>query len=313
MKINQKLSSLFNNTKESDLPELIRIIKIAGIKDDSIERLINNKASKNLDVYAIKKENDFLDRIYKDDINKINHILNTNTIIKKLDGVKILVYGETGTGKTTLINKIIQMNKMKFDYKKINFESMLSYRFGQSQINMINLLHEINDEAKEKPLIIFIDEIDSIISSRNISNDIGEHARVIATFLKFLDGLSENIIFIGATNIINKIDDSVKRRFNIRMEGKSINIFEFVTMIKQVLNLTSTRKFSNIKEVNANVKFKISDLNEFENAYVIEKSINQKIDPLSIFIKLFKDRLVLEEALNSRRAKEAARKAGISE
>lgn len=72
---------------------------------------------------------------------------------------------------------------------------------------------------QHKPSIIFIDEIDSLCSSR--SDNESESARRIKTeFLVQMQGVghdSEGILVLGATNIPWVLDSAIRRRFEKRI------------------------------------------------------------------------------------------------
>jgi len=76
--------------------------------------------------------------------------------------------------------------------------------------------------AIHQPTVIFIDEIDSLLCSRN-ENDMESSRRIKTEFLVQLDGANtfagENarILIIGATNRPDDLDEAVKRRMAKRM------------------------------------------------------------------------------------------------
>lgn len=67
---------------------------------------------------------------------------------------------------------------------------------------------------ESKPAIIFIDEIDSLASSRNESKS--ESRRIKAEFLVQMNGVGHDdtgVLVLGATNIPWQLDNAIKRRF----------------------------------------------------------------------------------------------------
>jgi vacuolar protein-sorting-associated protein 4 len=70
-----------------------------------------------------------------------------------------------------------------------------------------------------KPSIIFIDEVDSLCSSR--SDNESESARRIKTeFLVQMQGVGndmEGILVLGATNIPWVLDAAIRRRFEVKL------------------------------------------------------------------------------------------------
>lgn len=78
-----------------------------------------------------------------------------------------------------------------------------------------------------KPAIIFIDEVDSLCSSR--SDTESESARRIKTeFLVQMQGVGkddEGILVLGATNIPWVLDSAIRRRFEVIFFFKKISKF----------------------------------------------------------------------------------------
>ncbi|KAI5970686.1 AFG2 [Candida margitis] len=129
----------------------------------------------------------------------------------------ILLYGPPGTGKTMLLR--CAANDINAHILTINGPSIVSKYLGETE----NAIREIFEEAAQfQPSIIFMDEIDSLVPSRN-SDDSGEtESRVVATLLTMMDGMdnSGKIVVVGATNRPNAIDIALRRpgRFDQEIE-----------------------------------------------------------------------------------------------
>lgn len=93
---------------------------------------------------------------------------------------------------------------------------MVSKWLGESE-KLVRNLFEL--ARSHKPSIIFIDEVDSLCSSR--SENESESARRIKTeFLVQMQGVgndSEGILVLGATNIPWVLDSAIRRRFEKRI------------------------------------------------------------------------------------------------
>ncbi|KAF5834481.1 P-loop containing nucleoside triphosphate hydrolase protein [Dunaliella salina] len=71
--------------------------------------------------------------------------------------------------------------------------------------------------AEKAPSIIFIDEIDSLLSSRGGGNEHDAARRLKTEFLVQFDGVaaapgSERVVVVGATNRPHELDDAARRR-----------------------------------------------------------------------------------------------------
>ncbi|CAD5122111.1 DgyrCDS10561 [Dimorphilus gyrociliatus] len=127
----------------------------------------------------------------------------------------VLLFGPPGTGKT-LIGKCIasQSNSTFFS---ISASSLTSKWVGEGE-KLVRCLFAL---AKvHQPSVVFIDEIDSLLSQRSDSEH--ESSRRIKTeFLVQLDGATteddERILCIGATNRPQEIDEAARRRFVKRL------------------------------------------------------------------------------------------------
>ncbi|CAM9484003.1 unnamed protein product [Ascophyllum nodosum] len=127
----------------------------------------------------------------------------------------LLLFGPPGTGKT-LIGKAIahQSGPMFFS---ISASSLFSKWIGEGE-KMVRTLFAV--AAYHQPAVIFIDEVDSMLSMRSA----GEHeaSRRIKTELFIqLDGVGTNardrVLVVGATNRPQELDEAARRRFVKRL------------------------------------------------------------------------------------------------
>ncbi|RCK66302.1 ATPase family gene 2 protein [Candida viswanathii] len=130
----------------------------------------------------------------------------------------ILLHGPPGTGKTMLLRCVV--NSIDDAHVlTVNGPSIVSKYLGETE----NAIRDIFNEAKKfQPSIVFMDEIDSLVPSRN-SDDSGEtESRVVAQLLTMMDGMGDNgrIVVVGATNRPNAIDSALRRpgRFDQEVE-----------------------------------------------------------------------------------------------
>lgn len=128
----------------------------------------------------------------------------------------ILLYGPPGSGKTLLARALAK--ELGCSFINVKADMVFSKWVGETEKNaaaVFSLARSI------QPTIIFVDEIDSILSARNDSDSaVVSHAKAI--FMTEWDGLEKltgaQIIVIGATNRRNSIDSAILRRLPLQVE-----------------------------------------------------------------------------------------------
>jgi len=122
----------------------------------------------------------------------------------------VLLYGPPGTGKTLLARAVA--SSLETNFLKVVSSAIVDKYIGESA----RLIREMFGYAKEhEPCIIFMDEIDSIGSSRveGSSGGDSEVQRTMLELLNQLDGFepTKNIKVIMATNRLDILDPALLR------------------------------------------------------------------------------------------------------
>jgi vacuolar protein-sorting-associated protein 4 len=122
----------------------------------------------------------------------------------------ILLYGPPGTGKSYLAKAAATETGGKFF--SVSAANIVSKWMGESE----KLIKGLFDLARQnKPAVIFLDEIDSVLSARS-DNENDATRRLKTEFLIQMQGVGkddEGVLVLGATNIPWGLDPAVRRRF----------------------------------------------------------------------------------------------------
>ena len=132
----------------------------------------------------------------------------------------ILLYGPPGTGKTMLVKAVAHESECILF--TCSASSMTSKWVGEGEKLVRTLFRMAADVA---PSIVFLDEIDALLSKRKSDNSEQESSRRFKTeFMVQMDGIaagggdSQNkTLLIGCTNCPWDIDDAIMRRFQRRI------------------------------------------------------------------------------------------------
>lgn len=181
---------------------------------------INSRSLMDMYNFDMKKANDIKQRL--SDAKGIDEIKEeVENVIKMVKnpekytecGAKlhkgILLFGQPGTGKTLLARAIAGEANTNFIYcTGSDFDEMF-VGVGAKRVR------ELFEEAKKNtPCIIFIDEIDSLLSkSRRFGSEGSSSRATINQLLAEMDGfeVNENILVIGATNHEDILDPAAVR------------------------------------------------------------------------------------------------------
>lgn len=127
----------------------------------------------------------------------------------------VLFFGPPGTGKTLLARALAK--ELGCSFINVNIESIFSKWVGDTEKNAAAIF---TLAAKIAPCVIFIDEIDSLLSDRS-TQDSATHTHAKTIFMTQWDGLEKSkaqIIVVGATNRRFTIDDAIRRRMPLQLE-----------------------------------------------------------------------------------------------
>lgn len=158
----------------------------------------------------------------------------------------ILFHGEPGTGKTEFARFLAELTG--FDHKTVSVSDFLSPYIGKTEANIAKAFKE----ATKNNMVLIFDEADSLLSDRRGATRSWEVSQV-NEFLAQLDRYKG--VFIATTNFVKQFDMAAMRRFNWKVEFKSIaqnkikQAFEY--FFPQVDFSGLDYKFKNIQKITA--------------------------------------------------------------
>ncbi len=163
---------------------------------------------------------DFLEKVISNNIslplpqaiaNDIQGLL--NALSKDVGINTVLFYGASGTGKTEATKQIARI--LGYHLYAVDFNQIIDSKLGETAKNIAKVFQEIHDIGDGA--IVLFDEIDAIALDRINQNDVREMGRATSALLKEFDKLDTRSAIIATTNLYDKLDPALARRFDVQI------------------------------------------------------------------------------------------------
>ena len=212
---------------------------------------------------TVKKMLTKLIKLYSEDIENLKK--------HKIERDKgFILYGEPGTGKTMLCKAFAKELNALFVY--LSMEQFVSRKSESMTIpTLFQEIDLISKDFPEKTIVVFLDELDSLRGRGQSSHNNSYYDGFTNEMLYRIDNLPKNVMIIGATNNLDKLDKAIIRKGRLGNQYEVKNDFKKEEIITFIKNYFSEAKMSTLNKYATFIATMIYYMNGSEISNILNK------------------------------------------
>jgi predicted AAA+ superfamily ATPase len=273
-------------TKADKAKELANTIVDESIKFSNLSRkilsynpLLLKSADLLTNIKVVNTPNVILDELYIPDHQREQikrFIFTVNNYEEKKLSLRYCFSGKPGTGKTQLINAIIN-------------ETRGAITVVITTGDQLPVTEMFNFCEYFKPCLLIIDDLDFIAAERNDNTS----KQGLGSFLQALDGfLPNNVFLLAATNDKNLVDKAASRpgRFDLILDLGNITQDNYLSLVKRetqnpdIISFFDSTTLDELKTRNITGAFLVSLIKQLESAMMMKGSL--KVNDFKEYLEL---------------------------
>jgi len=239
------------------------VVKQVGFKRKVAEQHISTLIESTLTACGYKHEVQYKAAL-KFNLNYLNLSGDFSDLTKLIEATKsyssarTLLTGMPGTGKTALINHLAQVLDMELI--TVRCSDILSKYVGESEQKIARVFKQ----ATESEAILFFDEVDSLLASREGMTQ-GHEVQLVNELLTQIECFEFPLF--AATNFSTRLDKAVMRRFDFKLHFQPLTAQQVKALFCETINYkatackTNTSKSISDKTITKEVNIQLDKLN----------------------------------------------------
>ena len=283
---------------ENDLIEINHLdensLDISFYLSKKSKRLIgvSNEVESELTYFEIQDPNNIekskliFDDSFNDKVDNIEKVICSDIKNSELKSIKILFFGDPGTGKTTLTQNIAVNSNRKLLH--LNGSKLLSMWADETPKNIDRAFDEYRkiSASEDRYPILFFDECDQIVTKRTNADNSSyksDENKTIIRLLRRLDSFEGILIF--ASNLFNEIDPALNDRFLFKLKFENPDPLILDKIIKNKFDFLGKYNLSIDPDISVYRDLNPRQIENIKKKLSLMKVIQKKVVSLDELIK----------------------------